>query len=165
MRTTTAPAHPAPPEELYWDAQVALYAESRAPHDAEPCKGFLLRLHADSACIDRLAPDHPLVAKRYEQVRADTVCLACSEHLIATSSSSVVRRLRDAERTLHRMRGSASDVPMSKEVVHCRALRFEAESAVSVHPDAADLAARVADLATQVGYSLREAVAAYDRRR
>ena len=46
-----------------------------------------------------------------------------------------------------------------------RALRFEAGARRVCAPDAANLAARVTDLITQVGGSLREAVAADDPRR
>jgi hypothetical protein len=155
----------AAPEELSWDAPVTAHAESRAPRDDEHGRGFLLRLHLDPACTARLVPGGLLVAKRYEQAKADSICLECGADLVAGSQSSVVRRLRDAERTLVRLQGRGGDEPMPREIVHCRALRFEAETAVSVHPDAAELAARVADLATRVSDALREAMAAYDRRR
>ncbi len=46
-----------------------------------------------------------------------------------------------------------------------RALRFEAESAVCVHPTRPTSLQGVTDLTTQVGGSLREAVAADDPRR
>lgn len=155
----------AAPEALSWDVPVALHAESRAPRDDEPARGFLLRLHTDPDCSARLVPGGTLVAKTYEQAKADAVCAECGTSLVASSSSSVVRRLREAERTLHKLRGTAADGPMPREVVHCRALRFEAETAVSVHPDAAALAARVADLASELGEYLRDAMASYDRRR
>ncbi|MGB8651686.1 MAG: hypothetical protein WCD35_13615 [Mycobacteriales bacterium] len=167
MRTTTAPmdGHLAAPEELSWDAPVALHAESRALREDEPARGFLLRLHSDPACTLRLVPEAPLVARRYDQAKADSICPACGHALVAVASSSVVRRLREAETTLTRLRARAGDGPMPREVVHCRALRYEAETMTSVHPDAAELAARVAALAGEVGEVLREVMIAYDRRR
>lgn len=156
---------PVPPEELSWDSPVQLHAESRPPQDDEPAKGFLLRLHTDPACAARLAPDISMLARRYETVKADSLCLECASGVIPSAQSSVVRRLREAERTLHRMRGRSTDGPMPREMVQCRAVRFEAESAVSIHPDAAALASRVADLASEVSQSLRDAMASYDRRR
>jgi hypothetical protein len=155
--------HQAAPEELSWDRPVGLHAESRAPRDDEPAKGFLLRLHTDPQCQARLSPATALLARRYEQVKAEALCQECASSLIPSSSSSVIRRLRDAERSLQRMRGRSD--PMPREVVQCRALRFEAESAVSVHPDTPALAARVADLATEISDALREAMQSYDRRR
>ena len=152
-------------EELSWDAAVVFHGESRAPRDDEPARGFLLRLHADPACTSRLAPEAPLHERRYESVRADQLCLDCAAGLVASSSSSVVRRLREAERTLLSLRGRTTDGPMPREIVHCRAIRFEAESTVSLHPDARVLAVRVAALATNVADGLRDAMAAYDRRR
>lgn len=142
-----------------------LHGESRAPRDDEPARGFLLRLHADAGCCSRLVPGASLVARPYETVKADQLCLDCAGALVASSSSSVVRRLREAERTLLSLRGRGAEGPMPKEIVHCRALRFEAESTASVHPDTRFLALRVAALATDVAEVLREAMAAYDRRR
>jgi hypothetical protein len=168
VRTSTSAAAAgqlAPAEELSWDAAVRLHGESRAPRDDEPARGFLIRLHTDPACPARLVPDGTLVTKSYERAKAETVCPECGSALVARASSSVVRRLREAERTLHKLRGRAADGPMPRELVHCRALRFEAESVVSVHPDAAALATRVADLAGAVADSLRDAMARYDRRR
>ena len=171
MRTTSAPAPGAPSqappqgEELSWDDPVTLHGESRAPRDDEPARGFLLRLHADPSCGSRLVPDAQLIARRYEAVRAEQLCLDCTVGLVPSSSSSVVRRLREAERTLLGLRGRIGDGPMPREIVHCRALRFEAESTVSVHPDARLIAVRVAALATDVADGLRDAMAAYDRRR
>jgi hypothetical protein len=162
LSTSTAGHQPAP-EELSWDQSVALHAESRPPRDDEPSRGFLLRLHTDPQCTARLAPETLLVVRQYEQVKAESLCAECTTSLVPSSSSSVVRRLREAERTLQRMRGRQD--PMPREIVQCRALRFEAESAVSVHPDTAALAARVADLATEVSDALRDAMQSYDRRR
>ncbi len=85
--------------------------------------------------------------------------------LVASSHSSVVRQLREAERTLHRMRGRSTDGPMPREGVQCRAIRFEAENTVSIHPDARALADRVADLASEVMESLRNAMIRYASRR
>lgn len=53
---------------------------------------------------------------------------------------------------------------MPREIVYCRAMRFEAQSAVSVHPAAPLLADRTADLAGDVAEALRAAMVAYDRR-
>ncbi len=53
---------------------------------------------------------------------------------------------------------------MPREIVYCRAMRFEAQSAVNVHPAAPLLADRVADLAVDVAEALRAAMVAYDRR-
>lgn len=167
MRTQTTPSPTGQqpgPEELSWDRPTTFHAESRAPHDDEPARGFLLRLHSDSACLRQLAPDGLLVPKAYERTRADTVCGQCGTEAVAASSSSVVRRLRGAERALHRLRARAGDGPMPREVVYCRAMRFEAQSAVSVHPAAPLLADRVADLAGEVAEALRAAMVAYDRR-
>lgn len=122
-----------------------------------------MRLHTDPDCTARLAPALAMLSRRYEQVKAEVLCAECATGLVPSASSSVIRRLREAERTLQRMRGRTD--PMPREVVQCRALRYEAESAVSVHPDTPTLAARVADLATEVGAALREAMQSYDRRR
>jgi hypothetical protein len=156
---------PTPAEELSWDTPIPLHAESRAPGDHEPATGFLFRLHADPACTARLAPQTQVVARRYDHAKAADLCEACTTAVIPTAQSSVVRHLRDAERTLQRMRSRASDGPMPREMVQCRAIRFEAESAVSLHPDAGALAARVAEFAGEVMESLREVMHAYDRRR
>jgi hypothetical protein len=152
-------------EELSWDAPMALHAESRAPRDDEPARGFLLRLHTDPACPSRLVPGGALVAKRYETAKADALCTECATPLVADASSSVVRQLREAERTLLRLRSRAHEGPMPREMVQCRALRYEAETAVSIHPDAAALAQLVVELASEVVQELREAMAAYDRNR
>ena len=171
MRTTAAPAPgaptqaPPPGEELSWDAPQALHGESRAPRDDEPARGFLLRLHADPSCGSRLVPDAQLIARRYESVRADQLCHDCALGLVASSASSVVRRLREAERTLLGLRARIGDGPMPREIVHCRAIRFEAENTASLHPDARLIAVRVAALATNVADGLRDAMAAYDRHR
>ena len=158
MRTTTAPSTPAPPEVLSWDAPVVLHGESLAPPDGSRASGFQLRLHADPACADRLA-DVPLVARRYDEARADALCPACTHDLVPTSQSSVARRLREAERTLLGLREQVSRDPLPRSVVHCVALRFEATSAESVHPDVPALAARVAALATDTADALRAALA------
>lgn len=164
--TSASPTgHQAAPEELSWDRPVRLHAESRAPLEDEAPRGFLLRLHTDPACPARLVPDGALVLRSYEQARADTICTACGVELVASSHSSVVGRLREAERTLHKLRGRSTEGPMPREIVHCRALRFEAETMVSTHPDAAELAVRVSELAGAVAEALRDAMAAYDRRR
>ncbi len=154
-----------PAEVLSWDTPVPLHAESRPPRDDEPAKGFLLRLHTDPACPSRLAPDLPLLAHRYDQAKAADLCTGCATTLIPAARSSVVRQLRDAEATLQRMRGRSADGPMPREMVQCRAIRFEAETAASVHPDAGALAVRVAALAGEVMAALREVMEAYDRRR
>jgi hypothetical protein len=161
--STPTTGHQPAPEELSWDLPVALHAESRPPRDDEPRRGFLLRLHADPQCTARLAPETLLLLRQYDQVKAESLCQECATSLVPSSSSSVIRRLREAERTLQRMRGRTD--PMPREVVQCRALRFEAESAVSVHPDTAALATKVADLATEVSTALRDAMQNYDHRR
>lgn len=143
----------APPEELTWEPAVTLAGESRPPARGE--RGFALRLHADPACDHRLAPTTALVTRAYAQARAADLCPACTGGVVRHSSSSVVRRLRDAERTLRRLLATAAD-PVPREIVHCRALRYEAEQAVSVHPDVRALAAEVADLATEVQEALRD---------
>jgi hypothetical protein len=165
VRTSPSPAPVGPAaavEELSWDAPIAFHAESRAPREDEPARGFLLRLHADPDCPSRLAPGNALVARRYEQAKADALCAECSGPVVATAHSSVVRRLREAERTLRALLAHSGDGPMPREIVHCRALRFEAEQARGVHPDVSDLAHRVADLAGEVAGVLKEALAAYD---
>lgn len=155
MSTASAP----PPEVLSWDEPVRLHGESVAPPEDAPARGFLLRLHADPACAQRLAPHANLVAKSYEDVRADTLCSACGLGLVPSSRSSVARRLREAERTLLDLRRRVGREPLPREVVHCVALRFEATSAVSLHPDVPLLAARVAALATGTAEALRESLA------
>ena len=142
-----------------------MHAESRAPREDEPVKGFLLRLHLDPRCGCRLAPEHTLVAKRYEEAKADSLCPECSVTAVTSAHSSVVRRLREAERTLRLLQGGQIDGPMPREVVHCLALRHEAETATSVHPDATELAARVVGLATEVADRLRDAMRRYDHAR
>lgn len=143
-------------ELLSWDEPVALAGESRPPAAHE--RGFVLRLHGDAACPSRLAPHVVLRTRRYDEVRADDLCADCTTALVAAASSSVVRRLRDAERTLHHIRASASDRPVPREVVHCRALRHEAEQATGVHPLVPVLAQEVVDLATEVAEALRDAL-------
>lgn len=150
-------------EELYWDDPVTFHAESRAPRDDEPARGFLLRLHLDPACSARISPEHVLVAKRYEQVKAPTMCPECTGPLVATSRSSVVRRLREAERTLTLLLAQASAGPMPRETVHCRALRHEAETHRSIHPEAPGAASTVIELAGTVADALREALVKYER--
>lgn len=176
MRTQTAlsPTGPQPgPEEPSWDHPTTFHAESRTPHDDEPARGFLLLLHSDPTCPLRLAPDGLLMPKDYERARADTVCGQCGTEAVAESSFSVVRRLREAERALHPYlptylpacaRGRAGDGPMPREVVYFRAMRFEAQGAVSVHPAVPLLADRGVDLTGAVAEALRAAMVAYDRR-
>jgi hypothetical protein len=149
-------------EELCWDDPVSFHAESRAPRDDEPARGFLLRLHMDAACAARISPDHVLVAKRYEQAKATTLCPECTGSVVASSHSSVVRRLKEAERTLQVLLKQAAKGPMPRETVHCRALRHEAETTVSIHPEAAEVAARVIELAGSVAETLRQALARYE---
>ena len=144
----------APPEVLTWEQPVRLAGESRPRADGE--RGFLLRLHADPACPQRLVPGARPVERGYQQARAGDLCTACTAGVVATSSSSVVRRLRDAERTLRRLLASAEDAPVPREIVHCRALRHEAAQAQSVHPQVRALAAEVHDLAGEVAEALRE---------
>ncbi len=165
MRTSSpSPEKPSPfrVEELFWDDPVTVHAESRALSE-EQGRGFLLRLHTDPACENRLAPGSTLYAKRYDTARSEALCPACAGELVAESHSSVVRHLKDAERTLKALQQRAADVPMPREIVHCRALRHEAECASSIHPDTAALVARVIGLAGEVAEALREAMAAYDR--
>lgn len=150
-------------EELYWDEPVVFHAESRPPRDDEPARGFLLRLHLDPACAVRISPEHALVARRYEQVKAPTLCPVCTEPLVASSRSSVVRRMLEAERTLTQLLVVASQGPSPRESVHCRALRHEAETHRSVHPEAPETAARVIELAGTVADALREALVRYER--
>lgn len=153
--TASAATHGAPaPEVLTWDTPVVLSGESRPPAPGE--RGFVLRLHGDPACPERLAPGTRLVPRAYEQVRAETLCRACTAEAVGTSASSLVRRLRDSESTLRRLLATAYDSPVPRSVVHCRALRYEAEQAVSVHPQVQALAAEVADLAGEVAEALRE---------
>ena len=149
-----AAGEPAPPELLSWDRPVRLAGESRPRAHGQ--RGFVLRLHGDPDCPERLAPGTRLVGRGYEQARADDLCRACTAALVETSSSSVVRRLRDAERILRRLLATAHDAPVPREIVHCRALRYEAEQAVSVHPHVRALAAEVHDLAGEVAEALRE---------
>jgi hypothetical protein len=164
--TAAPPTGPAAaPEELSWDEPVRLHAESRAPRDDEPGRGFLLRLHADPACPARLVPEGLLVERRYAQARAEALCPTCTGGLLAAATSSVVHRLREAERTLLRLQAAAADGPMPREVVHCRALRYEAQTAVSAHPEAPEVAARVTALAGEVAALLVRAMTAYDRSR
>jgi len=161
----SAPGTPVPPEVLFWDAPVPLHGESLAPTDDTHARGFLLRLHADPACRVRLSPDTALVAKRYEEVRAEVLCMACALALVPASQSSVARRLREAERTLLGLRDHVDDEPMPREIVHCIALRYEASTATSVHPEVPELAALVAELATGTAEALRDALEAYHTRR
>lgn len=164
MRTEATAAPVLPPEELAWDAPVVFHAESRAGDGA----GFLLRLHTDPACPLRLVPEGLLVSRRYDRARADALCPTCAAATVPTSTSTVVRRLRDAARTLDRLRAAASAPgagPMPREVVHVRALRYEAQHAVSVHPDAPRAAEAVVTLADEVAEALRHALTSYDRRR
>ncbi len=142
------------PELLSWDAPVRLAGESRPPASGE--RGFVLRLHADAGCTLRLAPGTRLVERPYEQARADDLCPSCTARAVATSTSSAVRRLRDAERTLRRLLASAHDAPVPREIVHCRALRHEASVTTSVHPHVLVLASEVQDLASEVLEALRE---------
>lgn len=165
MRTLSAPGTPVPPEVLFWDAPVTLHGESLAPTDDAHARGFLLRLHADAACPVRLSPDSALVAKRYEEVRAEALCMACALDLVPMAQSSVARRLREAERTLLSLREHAEDEPLPREIVHCIALRYEASTATSVHPEVPELAALVAELATDTADVLRDALEAYHTRR
>ena len=159
----SSPEASASVEELYWDEPVRFHAESRPPRDDEPARGFLLRLHLDPDCPARICPEQALVAKRYEQVKAPTLCPGCTEPLVATSRSSVVRRLLEAERTLTQLLGVAAQGPSPRESVHCRALRHEAETHRSIHPDAAEAAGRVVELAGTVADALREALVRYER--
>lgn len=147
-----------PPEVLAWESPVVLSGESRPPAGHE--RGFVLRLHADEACTHRLVAGRALVARRYDEAKADDLCPACTSELVRAATSSVVRRLRDAQRTLRALLAGArrGDRPVPREVVHCRALRYEAEQAVSVHPDVQALAAEVVDLAGEVAEALREAL-------
>ena len=162
MRTDARAAPVLPPEELSWDDPVVVSAESRASDGG----GFLLRLHVDGQCPLRLVPDGLLVARRVASARADALCPTCAGGLVARSTSSVVLRLRESARVLDRLRARAADAgPMPREVVHVRALRYEAEACVSVHPDAERARAAVLDLAAEVADALRRAMAAYDRRR
>lgn len=151
MHRTTAPA-----ELLSWDAPVVLAGESRPPAEHE--RGFVLRLHADPACPDRLVPGTRLVVRSYAQTRAAELCPSCREPAVRSASSSALRRLRDAERTLRRLQARAGDGPIPREIVHCRALRHEAESLESVHPDAPALAAEVVALAGTVAEQLRDSL-------
>lgn len=142
-----------------------MHAESRAPREDEPIKGFLLRLHLDPTCLCRLSPEHLLIAKRFEEAKADSLCPECAGSAVAAAHSSVVRRLKEAERTLRALHDRANDGPMPREVVHCLALRHEAETAQSVHPEATELAARVTSLATEVADRLKDAMRRYDHAR
>lgn len=149
---------------LSWDDPVRLHGESVAPSD-DRGRGFLLRLHADPACGVRLSPDTALVAKDYDEVRAEVLCAACGTGLVPASRSSVARRLREAERTLLTLRQRIGGEPLPREIVHCVALRYEATSAVSVHPDVPQLAARVAALATGTADALRDSLEAFQSHR
>jgi hypothetical protein len=162
VRTDARAAPVLPPEELSWDDPVAVSAESRASDGG----GFLLRLHLDPRCPTRLVPDGLLVARRVPTARADALCPTCATSLVAGSRSSVVLRLRESARVLDRLRARAADSgPMPREVVHVRALRYEAETCASVHPDVDRARAAVLDLAAEVTELLRRAMASYDRRR
>ena len=171
MRTQTAPSPSGQqpgPGELSWDHPTTFHAESRAPHDDEPARDFLLRLHSDPTCPLRLAPDGLLMPKDYERARADTVCGQCGTEAVAASSFSVVRRLREAERALQRLPtclparkgGRRTDTPGG------RLLPGDAlpQGAVSVHPAVPLLADRGVDLTGAVAEALRAAMVAYDRR-
>ena len=105
MRTQTVPSPTGQqpgPEELSWDRPTTFHAKSRTPHDDEPARDFLLRLHSDPTCPLRLTPDGLLMPKDYERARADTVCgqTETETEAVAASSSSVVRRLREGGRLL-----------------------------------------------------------------
>lgn len=166
MRTSPpAPSKPSPfaVEELYWDDPVTVHAESRPATDQEG-RGFLLRLHTDDACTNRLAPGSKLFAKTYDTARSEALCRTCAADLVAQSHSSVVRHLRDAERVLQSLKARAHGEPMPREIVHCRALRHEAECVASIHPMTAELVERVIGLAGEVADALRSTLAAYDQR-
>ena len=152
-----APREAAPPEVLFWDDAVLLSGESRLPAAGE--RGHVVRLHADAGCGARLAPATPLVPRRTREARADALCRLCTPEVVRTSSSSVLRRLRDAEHTLRTLLQTVDD-PVPREVVHCRALRHEAEHAASVHPEVQALAVDVALLAGEVAEALREGLRA-----
>lgn len=143
-----------PAEELTWADPVVLAGESRPPRGLE--RAFVLRLHGTRRCRERIAPGTHFVDRSYDVVRADTLCPACTSDVVASSTSSVLRRLRDAEQVLLRLRASAATAPVPREIVHCRALRYEAESAVSVHPAVPGRAAEVAALAGEVAEAIRE---------
>ncbi len=167
MRTSPpAPSRTSPfsVEELFWDEPVTVHAESR-PATEQEGKGFLLRLHTQPACENRLAPGSRLFAKRYDTARSEALCRACGSDLVAASHSSVVRHLRDAERVLEALKERAHVEPMPREIVHCRALRHEAECAASIHPDTAELVERVIGLAGEVADALRSTLSAYERAR
>jgi hypothetical protein len=146
---------------LSWDVPVRLHGESLAPPADARARGFLLRLHADPDCTFRLTPHVGLVAKEYDEARAETLCNACTADLVPESQSSVARRLREAERTLMALRERVGKEPLPREVVHCVALRYEATTATSVHPEVPLLAARVAALATGTADALRDSLAAF----
>ena len=152
-----APREAAPPEVLFWDDAVLLCGESRLPAAGE--RGHVVRLHADAGCPARLAPGTALVSRRTREARADALCHRCTHALVLASSSSVLRRLRDAEHTLRALLQTVGD-PVPREVVHCRALRHEAEHTASVHPDVQALAVDVALLAGDVAEALREGLRA-----
>lgn len=142
------------PELLSWSPPEPLTGESRPPVGVQ--KGFLQRLHADPSCRDRLVPGGHTATRTYEQVRAADLCPTCTAEVVARSSSSVLARLRDAERLLRRLLETAHTDPVPREVVHCRALRFEAEQSVSLHPEVPPLALHVAALAGETAEALRE---------
>lgn len=152
-----APREAAPPEVLFWYDAVLLSGESRPPAAGE--RGHVVRLHADAGCTARLAPGTTLVSRRTREARADALCRLCTSEIVLTSSSSVLRRLRDAEHVLRALLQTVGD-PVPREIVHCRALRHEAEHAASVHPDVQALAGDVAQLAGEVAEELREGLRA-----
>lgn len=152
-----APREAAPPEVLFWDDAVLLSGESRPPAAGE--RGHVVRLHADDGCPARLSPGATLVSRSTREARADALCRLCTHEVVLLSTSSVLRRLRDAEHVLRGLLQTVGD-PVPREIVHCRALRHEAEHAASVHPQVQALAVDVALLASQVADELREGLRA-----
>lgn len=163
LATTSVAPVPAPPEVLSWEQPVGLFGESRPPVGGR--HGFLLRLHLDPDCPHRLVPAVRLLPRSCPEARAEELCTLCTSAVVASSSSSVLRRLRDAEHTLRRLLATADDAPVPREIVHCRALRYEAEQAVSLHPQVPQLAAEVVVLAGEVAETLRQGLRRFAPRR
>lgn len=141
-------------EQLTWEAPVALSGESRAPQQGE--RGFALRLHADPACPDRLAPGLDLRLRSVDACRADALCPSCTEGVLSCARSSALRDLLDARRRLQRVQEGRSERSLPRQAALCRQLRAAAGEVHSRCPEVQEAAGDVLDLAETVLAVVRE---------
>lgn len=141
-------------EELTWEAPVSLAGESRAPGQGE--RGFALRLHADPACPDRLAPGADLRPRRVDACRADALCPSCTEGVLSCARSSALRDLLDARRRLELLQEGRSERSLPRQAVLCRQLAAAAADVASRCPEVQEAAQEVHRLAAAVQESVRE---------